>query len=234
MVRRLATCLLSGALALCLLVAGSQPTLATVVFDDHFTGNSDGIPANWWGLGVIVESGTTVTLHDEAGMATTSTIDPQTGTVTVTVDVVGTNKSAMAGLADDGTLQNKFEFKITVPDGDVYAFARDTESGWQEYMAGHVTGYAGGSIRLTAVLTATTFTISTDSPAFSTGPIEYDAAFSTFVRAALSNAAVIALMSDALDGGPSFATYDRITVDIVPAVAVESLSFGQIKALYGR
>lgn len=225
-------CLVAGSLLVSLLLAIPQPVSATIVFDDHFTGNSGGIPADWWGQGVIVEAGTTVTLHNFAFMATTPTIDPQAGIVTVTVDIVGTNYRAHAGIVDPVTHQNQFEFKITLPNGDVDVRVKDATGGDQGYYAGRLTGYTGEPIRLTAVLTATTFTISTDSPAFSTGPIEYAVVFPTFTRAALGNAAALLLVCEALEGSSTHTTYDRVTADIEQEVPTEPTTFGAVKALY--
>ena len=220
-------------LALIFLVAVDlQSASATMVFDDHFTGNSGGIPANWTGQGTIVESGTTVTLHGFAYMGTTQTFDPQGGTLTVTAEIVGTNYRAHAGIVDPATRLNQFEFKITVPDGSVDVHVKDGDSGEQEYLAGYLSEYTGGPIRLTAVLTATTFTISTDSPPFSTGPVDYAAAFPTFTRADLGNATALLVVCEALDGIPTFTTYDRITATVDQPTAVERNTLGQIKARY--
>jgi hypothetical protein len=66
-------------LAACLLAGGTQAALATVVFDDHFTDNSGGIPAGWSlfdGPGTAIESGTTVTLDHDIILKSASAIDP--------------------------------------------------------------------------------------------------------------------------------------------------------------
>ena len=106
MARRFVSCLLGGALAVCLLAAGPNPTLATAVIDDHFTGNSGGMPANWvlfTGPGTVVESGTTVTLDHDIMIRTVPTFDPSAGTVTVTWDIAEMSPriySVTLGLAD--------------------------------------------------------------------------------------------------------------------------------------
>ena len=96
---------------------------------------------------------------------------------------------------------------------------------------GHLVGYTGGPIRLTIVLGPTCFSVSTDSPPFDSGPIDYTTAFTTFTREDLGSAAHAALF-DYSDPGTTIV--DRILVDVEGATPVESMTFGRIKALFRR
>lgn len=97
------------------------------------------------------------------------------------------------------------------------------------YDVGYLFGYTGGPIRLTVTLESTWFSVVTDSPPFSSGPIGYAAVFTTFTRDALGSAASV-LLFDYGEPGPTIA--DRIAVDVEGATPIESSTFGQIKTLF--
>jgi hypothetical protein len=216
-----------------LVAAAMSPALAVIVFDDHFDGNSGGVPEGWQGDGAIIEQGTVVTLYDNAGMATLSTFDPNAGTATIWVDIAGASYRAMVGIMD-ATGWSRLFVKIRATDGQIQVKAGNTEQEEDEYIAGYATGYEGGPIRLTVVLDLSTFSVSTDDPPFSSGPIEYSAVFSSFTRADLGPAARL-LTDIQLEGQPSaFASYDRITMDVTSAAPVERSSFGRIKTRHRR
>ena len=211
MTRRFCHCVVTGLSMGFLFLAASQPVLATIVFDDHFGGNSGGVPDGWEGEGTIIEAGTTVTLHADAGMATLSTVDPNAGTATIWVEVAGTDLKAMVGLLDSLDWSNRFLVKIRAEDGGIEVRASNPEQGDEEYVAGYVVGYGGGAIRLMVVLEPTTFSVSTDAPPFSSGPIEYGAVFTSFTRSDLGSVARL-MMDIQLEGHPSgFARTRRIS-----------------------
>ena len=218
----------------CLLFAVQQPVSATIVFDDDFEGNSGGMPEGWEGEGTIIEEGTIVTLYAEAWMGSIGTVDPNAGTATIWVEVEGTDLKAMIGLLDSLDWSSHFFVKIRAEDGGIEVKASNPEQGEEGYVAGYVSGYGGGPVRLTVVLETTTFSISTDQPPFFTGPIEYGSVFTSFTRADLGS--MSRLVTDIqLEGHPSaFASYDRVTMDVESSTPVQSNTFGRIKSLYGR
>lgn len=223
----------------CLLLAAPQPVSATIVFDDHFDGDSGGMPAGWsllLGTGSVVEEGTTVTITNEIGnpddgtiIGSDSAIDPSVGTITIITDIAGTSGQVGSGV---GSLPDPSCFIVTVrlSDGRIEAAGWDAEGGLQYGDVGYLSGYTGGPIRLTVVLGAMAFSISTDSPPFSSGWIDYTAFFPTFTREDLGSSAK-AILGNWFPGASSI---DRITVDVEGATAVESMTFGRIKALYRR
>jgi len=227
---------LSGLSMACLLLAAPQPVSATIVFDDHFDGNSGGMPAGWFligGTGTVVEQGTTVTLGAELHVAIGSdaTVDPSSGTVSIETDFVGIIGEALSGL---GVLAEPpdtyFICGIRLEDGRIEV-GGSNPGGDDWYIVGHLVGYAGGPIRLTVILEPTWFSVSTDSPPFSSGPIDYTTAFATFTRDDLGAAASAVL---AALGEPAYSIVDRILVDVEGATPVESMTFGRIKALFRR
>jgi hypothetical protein len=225
-------------LAACLLAIGAYPAPATTVFDDHFTGNSGGIPAGWhyfWGPGTAVESGTVVTLNDDIMIASDAAIDPRGETVVLTMELASTN-------ADDGVW-----FAVTTPtnsagiacgihlmDGMIEMGANDPGGGEQSYILGYLDGYSGGAIRVTITLESATFSVSTDSPPFSSGSIAYATAFPTFTPEVLGSAVNVFLANDVVAQGGGSSAVDRVTVDVQEPSAVESTTFGRIKTLYRR
>jgi hypothetical protein len=224
-----------------LLLVPLQPASATIIFDDHFTGDSGGIPANWsrlFGTGAVVEAGTTVTLGqdgvgDDVAIGSDATVDPSSGTMTIQTEFTGIVGQGMSGLFAGSwpSLVGFFGCAIRLDDGRLEVTVGDAEGGSEWYDVGHLVGYTGGPIRLTMVLGPTWFSVSTDSPPFSSGPIDYTAVFSTFTREDLGSAAH-ALLFDY--GDPGTTIVDRILVDVEGATPVESMTFGRIKALFRR
>jgi hypothetical protein len=240
MTRRSCLHQLAGLFVAFLLIAAPQPALATIVFDDHFTGDSGGIPTNWyriWGTGTVIEAGTTVTLGqdgvgDDASIGSDATIDPSSGTVRIETDFVGIVSQAGSGLfvPPAGFPVTCFICDIRLEDGRIEVGGSNA-GGDDWYIVGHLVGYAGGPIRLAVILEPTWFSVSTDSPPFSSGPIDYTTAFATFTRDDLGTAASAAL---AVLGDPAYSIVDRILVDVEGATPVETMTFGRIKALYRR
>ncbi len=239
MTRRFSQRLLAGLSMGFLLLVPPQPVSATIVFDDHFTGDSGGIPANWsrlFGTGTVVEAGTTVTLGqdgvgDDVAIGSDATVDPSSGTVTIETDFDGIAGQGMSGLFVGWPPPVFFGCAIRTEDGRLEVNVGDTEGGTEWYDVGYLVGYTGGPIRLTMVLGPTWFSVSTDSPPFSSGPIDYTAVFSTFTREDLGSAAH-ALLFDY--GDPGTTIVDRVLVEVEGATPVESMTFGRIKALYRR
>ena len=74
----------------------SQTLVAGVIVDDHFTGNSGGVPADWnvvANIGSIVESGTAViltdTTHRSTAIGSKKIYNPQITTTTAVVNIAG-------------------------------------------------------------------------------------------------------------------------------------------------
>jgi hypothetical protein len=222
-----------------LFLATPQPVLATTVFDDHFTGNSGGMPAGWsllLGTGAVIEVGTTVTLSGAVGdivaIASDATIDPSSGTVVIETEIAGIGGQGGSGLIAGPALPLKGILCVLQEgDGRIEVTAADAEGGEQSYIAGYVSGYAGGPISLTLEMGPTAFRISTDSPPFDSGSIPYTVVFPTFTRDDLGTAASVMLLDHA---DPESTIIDRILVDVGGATPVEGMTFGRIKALYGR
>jgi hypothetical protein len=229
-------CRLAGVMMVCLLVGGLQTGTAAVVFDDHFTGGSGGIPADWsriLGTGAVVEQGTTVTLgDDEVAIGSDATIDPSSGTVRIETEFVGITGQGASGLIVPPAFPvTFFVCEIRPEDDRIEVTVGDAAGAMQSYELGHLVGYTGGPIRLTVILGPASFSVSTDSPPFSSGPIDYTAVFTTFTREDLGTAASV-LLFDYSDPGTSI--IDRILVDVEGATPVENVTFGTVKALYRR
>lgn len=208
--------LLVGLSVACLLVTAPHMVLATIVFDDHFTGNSGGIPAGWsriYGTGAVVETGTTVTLGDDiVVIGSDATIDPSSGTVRVVTDIASVVGQVASGLVGPGDFPAAlFICEIRRDDGRIEVGGGDAAGGIQNYDLGYLVGYAGGSIRLTITLGSTWFSVSTDSPPFASGPIDYTTAFATFTRDDLGTAASVMLMDFE---HPGSSIVDRVMVDV--------------------
>ncbi|MBU1699535.1 MAG: hypothetical protein KJ970_13480 [Candidatus Eisenbacteria bacterium] len=238
MMRRFCQYLLLGLPLVFLSLAAPRSALAAIVFDDHFTGDSGGMPAGWSriaGMGAVVEAGTTVTLGGgpipgEVAISSDATIDPGSGTVTIETEFVGIAGQGASGLFvgpgfPDGAL---FFCAIQWEGGRIEVNAADVEGGLQWYDVGYLVGYTGGPIRLTVVLGPASFSVSTDSPPFSSGPIDYTTAFATFTREDLGAAAAVMLF----DYGEGPSIFDRVLVETVGATPVEGMTFGRIKDLY--
>lgn len=211
---RIVTFLLGSVLTFSALAVGSPTAWATVVFDDHFTGDSGGIPTGWsqiYGTGTAVESGTTVTLNGGIIIATDSVFDPNEGVVTLTHLLLVEFHPSDLRLA-------------------VSASSTGGES-WQSYEATTLTGYAHGPLRLTLDLRATSFSVSSDSPPFSSGFIAYSTAFPGFTRVDLGDTCNLVISHDP-SAGLGSSSIDRATLEVEPETAVQSCTFGQVKALY--
>jgi hypothetical protein len=237
MMRRFYQCLWAGLSTGCLLLAVPQPASATIVFDDHFDGNSGGMPAGWsiaFGTGTAVESGTVVDLLDsKVVISSDASVDPSVGTVSLELQIAGVTGAAMAG-AGFGTDSCHFGILIGAADGQVYIVSQDVEGGEQNYVAGYLSGYTGGPIHVTLETGPTAFRISTDSPPFDSGSIEYVDVFPTFTRDDLGTAANLSLVNDVEPGTWGSSSFDRITIDVDGPTPIEAMSFGRIKALYRR
>lgn len=225
-----------------LLLAAPRPVSATIVFDDHFTGDSGGMPAGWFliaGTGAVVERGTTVTLGQEGvggdvAIGSDAEVDPSSGTVRIETDfagIVGQGASGLIAGVGFPIPSPLFFCAIQLEDGRLEVNVGDTEGGFEWYDVGYLVGYTGGPIRLTVILGPTWFRVSTDSPPFDSGPIEYTAVFSTFTREDLGSAAH-ALLFDY--GDPGTTIVDRIFVDAEGPSPVKSMTFGRVKALCRR
>lgn len=227
-----------GALSLIWLMALSSPSSASVVFDDHFDGNSEGIPSGWFGEGEgsVVEEGTTVTFADEFVIATTQDLDPNgTDRTTLRNWIVSTTNHTHMGLIEYPGLNNHFWIKLYSGDGKIEVKAGDNTGGEEEYTVGYVAGYSGGAIELTLMLQAETFTVSTNSPAFTSGPISYSSVFSSFTRADLGQATRLVLESDCSPYGPPCSTvYDRVSMEVEGPTPTGLTTWGRIKMLFDR
>jgi len=223
--------------AACLLAAAALPGRAAIVFDDHFDGDSGGVPEGWWiGHGLeedVVEAGTIVTLYDWVSIHSASALDPSSGTVTMLTQIDGTQPDGQphAGLSNHETF-SRSGLLLRAEDGEIVMHAADTEGGPQVYTVGLVGGYAGGPILVTLILEAAAFRVLTDAPAFDSGWVDYSSAFPTFTREDLGSAVHVYLMDDVAPEQPGRSAFDRVTVDVDPSTPAERASFGRIKALY--
>jgi len=227
----------------CVLLAVPQPASATIVFDDHFDGDSGGIPEGWSrfpgsGDGAIIESGTTVTMYDDCAMIPDQVMDPNAGVTTLTLEITATNQRAEVDLLDSTDIWNHLFVKPRAQEepgqpGRIDISSAYVAGGQEERYLIYVPGCTGGATRLTIVLNEATFSISLSAPPFSTGLIRHDELFTSFTRAALGSAVWLAL-SNENHGFSSFSSYDRITMDVGPPTPVEATSVGWIKALFRR
>lgn len=237
MTHRTARLILLGAVT-GLLAGAPSPTPAEVVFDDHFDGNSGGVPQGWWiGHGVeedVVEAGTIVTLYDWVSIHSESALDPSSGTVTMLTQIDGTQPDGQphAGLSNHETF-SRCGILLRADTGEIAMYAADSEGGPQVYSVGYAEGYAGGAIQTTLILDATAFRVLTDSPAFDSGWIAYATAFPTFTRDDLGSAVHVYLMDDVAQEEAGFSAFDRVAVDVDPSTPVERISWGRLKALHG-
>lgn len=227
---------LKGLMLIWLLALPAPPSSAAIVFDDHFEGNSGGIPAGWLGEGEgsVVEAGTTVTFHDDFVIATNEDLDPnEAERTTLRNRIASTTNHTHVGLIDYPELNNHFWIKLYAEDGKIEVKAADIASGEEEYVVGYVTGYTGGAIELTVTLDTETFSVSTDSPAFSSGPINYSSVFTSFSRADLGNVAKLVLENECSPyGPPCTSVYDRVTMEVGSPTAAASTTWGHIKRIY--
>jgi hypothetical protein len=229
----------AGLLVAFTLAVCTQTTQAVVVFDDHFDGNSGGIPQGWssfWGDGAIMESGTTVMLFDNCAIWTDQTVNPNAGRTTLTVQIAGFDARAEVDLLDSEDGGNHLFVKLWAasnPAGGSIDVRGCVAGGEEDRYEVVLPDYAGGPTCLTIVLEEATFSISTDSPPFLIGPIPYSAVFTGFTRAALGSAARLTLSNENHDF-PSFSSYDRITMDVSEPTALDGASWGRVKTDYAR
>jgi len=238
MVRCLRQCQLLGLSVLSLALLSPQAASATIVFDDHFDGNSGGMPAGWHlliGPGTVVESGTTVLFTNDVMIASDGVFDPTQGDVTLSAEITlltGTSCGAMALV--DASITRLIWADLCVLDGKLRVVALD-EGGEQPFIAGYLSGYEGGPIRMTLALGPVSFSLSTDDPPFSTGPIDYESAFPTFTRDDLDTASHVCVGNDSMDElDTDWCRVDRITMGIEYLTPVERSTVGRIKALFRR
>ncbi len=233
MTKRESVLLLVGA---CLFV--TAPARAVLVYDDHFAGNTGGVPAGWFGVGdgSAVESGTIVTLNDAYVIVTEADVDPdQAGATVLTTAIAGTTHHTHGGLIDFVQQDNHFWIKLWAADGRLEVKASNVADGEEELDIGFVTGYSGGAIELTLVLEAATFTVSADAPAYSSGPIAYSDVFTSFTRADLGHATRLVLENECPEPEPPcWSSYDRLTMWAQEVTAVAPVAWGAIKTLYRR
>ncbi|MBP6875500.1 MAG: hypothetical protein KBD56_05475 [Candidatus Eisenbacteria bacterium] len=236
-------CLVAGLFLMLLSLATSQPASATIVFDDHFDGESGGIPEGWSrfpgsGDGAIIESGTTVNMYDDCAMIPDQVVDPSAGVTTLTVEITATNERTEVMFLDSTDIWNHLFVKLWAQDGQEGDPGRIDISacvagGQEERYLFYAPGYVGGATRLTIVLDEATFSISLSAPPFSTGPLRYDEFFTNFTRTALGSAVWLALGNEN-HGFSSFSSYDRITMDVASPTPVEATSWTRVKALFHR
>ncbi len=232
-------CLVVGLFLMSLALATPHPASATIVFDDHFDGNSGGMPAGWYllsGPGTAVESGTTVTLYGDVVIASYATVDPSQGTVTLTAEIAGypDAEDVLAVAFASPSMGAVFGFDFWRPSGQISVGGYQSPGDWQIYVAGYLGGYQGGAIKLTLELGPAEFTIAADSPPFLVGPIAYTDAFPTLTREDLGSEAMLFIQNDVPEPGSNWCSIDRLTVDAEGGSPVQSMTFGQIKALFRR
>ena len=219
-----------------MLVLSPPASDAAVVFDDHFEGNSGGVPANWSGEGEgsIVEMGTTVTLYDDFVIWTNENFDPgATDRTIIRNAITSTTNHTHVGLVDPAQLDNHIWVKLHALDGKIEVKASDLSSGEEEIVVGYVSGYSGGATQLTVVLESETFSITTDTPSFASGPISYTTVFTSFTRADLGTSTKLVLQNECDPNGPPCSSiYDRVTLEAGSTTPVESRTWGHIKNLY--
>jgi hypothetical protein len=130
MSQRVCECLAAGLFVGGLLTAAPQPASATIVFDDHFDGNSGGMPAGWslaFGTGSVVEWGTVVDLlYSKVVIVSDSEVDPSVGTVSIVVQIAETKGAAGAGAGfGSGAIQNS-HYGMAPTDLSARAFVNPT------------------------------------------------------------------------------------------------------------
>jgi len=238
MTQRLYQSLLAGLSVACLLLAASQPASATIVFDDHFDGDSGGMPEGWsllFGPGTVVESGTTVTFAGDVAIFSDAPFDPRQGEVTLAAEfalLTGTTGGVM-GLVD-ATITHAIVALVHIPDGMLKIVAIN-EEGEQHYYPGYLSGYEGGPIRMTLALGPVSFSLSTDAPPFSTGPIDYASVFPAFTRDDQDTASHVCVGNDSIEElDTDLCRVDRVTLDIALPTPVELTTLGRVKALFRR
>ncbi len=237
--RRFPRFLLTGLSLVSLLAALPLPASAAIVFDDHFDGNSGGMPEGWslfLGSGTVVESGTVVTLDHNIIIVSDATIDPNSGTVAITWDVAGASPSiySLALLVASASLSAAMAIGLE-PSGEEFQVLVGAFIGgdWQEGgWAQALPGYMGGPVRFTLTVGPTSFSVTCEDPPISSGSIDYAEAFPDFTRADLGTVCNLLLQNDAPDEFSAPSSVDRIVVDVADVTPVESTTFGRIKALF--
>jgi hypothetical protein len=231
--------LMTTALLLVCLAPADSLAGAAVLFDDHFTGNSGGIPAGWivaYSTGSAVEAGTTVTFTGGIAIGTDATFDPNEGVDTLTISIAATDPRV--DFLGTGFAASDFSHMLLVgfrPGGDLglEISASDTwGETWQTYNLTHLFGYAYGPLTLTLVLGPGEFCVSSDAPAYSSGFIPYSTAFPAFTRSDLGDACHLVLSHGDDPSGQWASSIDRLRLATDVPTPVRSHTFGQIKVLY--
>ena len=230
--------LMTGAILLVCLSAAGSTAGAEVLFDDHFTGNSGGIPTGWilgYSTGSAVEAGTTVSFTGEIAIGTDSAVDPNKGTDTLTISIARTDWTVdflgTGFAASDLTHMLLVGFR---PGGDLRLEINASDTWgetWQTCSLTALTGYTCGPLTLTLILGPSAFCVSSDSPAYSSGFIAYSTAFPAFTRSDLGNACRLVLSHA---GGSLGVTsdIDRLRLATDSPTPTRSHTFGQLKVRY--
>lgn len=194
--------------------------LAGIIVDDHFVGESSGVPANWVKVvdnGTVVESGTLVAISDATGSATalqsTAIFNPQVTTTTIVANIESIGGSptgnALIALTDNPFAGVYFDVAIGKL-GEVQVIADLDGSDMDIASLGTIAGYSGGAIEVTATLGFTNFSVQTD-----VGGLVFDG---TYTAAGITQFANISglgtLVSPTLAtlGANTTVSYDRIQV----------------------
>ena len=207
------------------IVAGGLLFLATTsttaqVIDDHFTGDSGGIPATWMRLsgvdtGPIVEAGSVVTVTDTAGnddgsgMVSTLAFDLSLATspivLTVSIDsLTGSipEPKTFFGFAND-PIPAAFVIRLERETPTMGSF-RVSYVGKGERELGMV-AYNGGAIDVTLTMDADSYSVTTNN-GFDSGDIAYADDFDTSPITDLGETARVALITNVSEEGETVAT----------------------------
>lgn len=213
-------CSLRIATAVVSLIALAGSSKAALILDDHFTGNSGGVPANWAvpsnvNSGTVVESGTEVSMSaaSEDGIAIVSdaSYSPQgvqtTVVVTATIDA---DAHAIFGIVD-GSPVGQFLIADLGGDGSVRVAAANSFAGEPpQYLGSNIPSFTGGTLQVTLVFDSDSFSLSTDFGSYTTGDILYASVPLTgFSFSGLGTSMHPALSAGGTAGSAAF---DRITL----------------------
>jgi hypothetical protein len=168
---------------------------AAVVFDDHFTGNSGDIPAGWSQLGapnadpdgIVVESGTLVTITDPRANAPTIILSSTTfnplpspaSVLTATIDITsmaganGGNPRAIMLLG--GTSGNSFLLDFNATTQAFFSAIIDGGGIHPRAMPGSVPNYAGGAIQIVITADSDSIRVTADVDSYDSGDILFSA-----------------------------------------------------------
>jgi hypothetical protein len=230
--------LMTSVLFLVCLSAAGSPVGARVLFDDHFTGNSGGIPTGWslvFGTGSAVEAGTTATLTGSIAIAADPAFDPNRGTDTLTISIAATDPRVPYLGTGFAAMDFAHILLVEFHPSDLRLEISASDTGgetWQTHNLTHLTGYAYGPLTLTLVLGPREFCVSSDSPAYSSGFIAYSTAFPAFTRTDLGDACHLVLSQDDPSGQGGASNIDRLRLATDSSTPTRRLTFGQLKARY--